>query len=130
MDGQIEEGKPMGTIGTGTGVTMLASWSRRGAQRADRRHHHPRRRLIGVPAAGTEDFRLWTEWIGRCLATTGTADVDAHLADFARAALELGVEPMHAHVVADPTSSELARARAFFKVAMRFEDEHPDPPAA
>jgi len=120
----------MGTQGTGTAVTMLAGWSRTKSSGVDRRHHPRRRRLIGVPAAGSEDFRLWTEWIGRCLATTGTASVDAHLADFASAALELGVAPAHAHVVADPTSSELARARAFFKVAMRFEDEQPGPPAA
>ena len=121
----------MGTIGTGAAVTTLASWSRTGPHRADGRHrHHRRRRLIGVPTAGTEDFRLWTEWIGRCLATTGTAGVDAHLADFASTALELGVDPLHAHVVADPTSSELARARAFFTLAMRLDDEHPDPSAA
>jgi hypothetical protein len=122
----------MGTSGTGTGVavTSLAGWTRTRAHGDGRRHHPRRRRLIGVPVVGSEDFRLWTEWIGSCLATTGTASVDAHLAAFASAALELGVEPMHAHVVADPTSSELARARAFFKVAMRFDDEPPEPPAA
>ncbi len=84
-----------------------------------------------MPAAGSEDFRLWTEWIGSCLAADGHGPASTpHLADFASTALELGVEPMHAHVVADPTSSELARARAFFKVAMRFDDEQPEPPAA
>jgi hypothetical protein len=120
----------MGTQGTGTAVTTLVGWSRTKPPGADRPHRPRRRHLIGVPAAGSEDFRLWTEWIGTCLATTGTADVDAHLADFASTALELGVEPAHAHVVADPTSSELARARAFFKVAMHFDDEQPGPPAA
>ena len=120
----------MGTRTTGTAVTTLAGWSRSRAPGAERRHHPRRRRLIGVPAAGSEDFRLWIEWIGSCLAASGTAGVDAHLADFASTALELGVEPAHASIVADPTSSELARARAFFKVAMRFDDEQPEPPAA
>ncbi len=115
---------------TGPTVTSLAGWNRTRAHGADRRHRPRRRRLIGVPAAGSEDFRLWTEWIGSCLATAGTASVDAHLVDFASTALELGVEPTHARVVGDPTSSELARARAFFKVAMRFDDEQPEPPAA
>ena len=95
----------MGTNGTGTPVTSLAGWSRTRPHGGDRRHHPRRRRLIGVPAAGSEDFRLWTEWLGRCLAATGAAGIDAHLADFASTALELGVEPMHAHVVADPASS-------------------------
>ena len=30
----------------------------------------------------------------------------------------------------EDVDDELARARAFFKVAMRFDDEHPEPPAA
>jgi hypothetical protein len=120
----------MGTNGTSTTVTTLTGWSRTRPDGAEGQHHPRRRRLIGVPAAGSEDFRLWTEWIGSCLASGGTASVDAHLADFASAAIELGIEPAHAHVVADPTSSELARARAFFKVAMRFDDEQPEPPAA
>jgi hypothetical protein len=81
--------------------------------------------LIGVPQPGTEDFRLWSEWIGRRLADTGSSGIEAHLAAFARAALDLGVEPVNAHVVADRDMPQLCRARAFFRVATALNDDGP-----
>jgi hypothetical protein len=107
---------------------------------ADHRAQPPRRRplravsstfapphhLIGVPVAGTDDFRQWSEWIGRRLAESGPSGIEPHLAAFARVALDLGVERVHAHVVADRDMPQLARARAFFKVAMAL-NEDPDP---
>jgi hypothetical protein len=86
-------------------------------------------RLIGVPAVGSEDFHLWTEWIGRCLAERGTASVDAHLAGFAASVLDLGVEPLQARLVADRSTPEVARARAFYAVLSGLEDD-PGPAAA
>jgi hypothetical protein len=85
--------------------------------------------LIGVPAAGTDDFRQWSEWIGRRLAESGPSGIEPHLAAFAHVALDLGVERVHAHVVADRDMHPLARARAFFKVAMAL-NEDPDPSVA
>jgi hypothetical protein len=81
--------------------------------------------LIGVPQPGTEDFRLWSEWIGRRLADTGPSGIEAHLAAFARAALDLGVEPVNAHVVADRDMPQLCRARAFFRVVTALDDDGP-----
>src|SRR4051812_18483332 len=86
-------------------------------------------RLIGVPRAGTDDFRLWSEWIGRRLAESGPSGIEDHLAAFAGAAHELGVEPVHAHVVADRGMPQPARARAFSKVATSLNDD-PGPAVA
>jgi hypothetical protein len=129
----------MGTQLTTT-VTVLTGLD---ASSPDRRAHPPRRRpmravsstfaaphrLIGVPAAGTDDFRQWSEWIGRRLAESGPSGIESHLAAFARVALDLGVELVHAHVVADRDIHHLARARAFFKVAMAL-TEDADPSVA
>jgi hypothetical protein len=126
----------------GTQVTTLTALSGFGAT-APRRAQTPRPRtlravsfaftapgrLIGVPEPGTEDFRLWSEWIGRRLAESGPSGIEDHLAAFAGAALELGVAPVHAHVVADRDMPQLARARAFFKVAMSL-NEDPGPSVA
>ena len=106
-----------------------AQLPRRRSLRAADRPGRGRERLIGVPAVGTEDFHLWTEWIGRCLAEGGTEAVDAHLAGFAASALDLGVEPHQARLVADHTTPDVTRARAFFTVLSRLEDD-PGPSAA
>ena len=91
------------------------------------RHRRHPRRLIGAPRPGTEDFRLWTEWIGRRLTEQVTDGVDAHLTGFAELARAEGIEP---GIVADHDVPQLARARAFFKVAMQLDDEGPGPSAA
>jgi hypothetical protein len=99
--------------------------SLRAVDRPGRWHH----RLIGIPAVGTDDFHLWAEWIGHRLADAGTHAVDAHLAGFAATALDLGVEPVHAHLLADPATPEIIRARAFFTVLSRLVDD-PGPSVA
>jgi hypothetical protein len=88
-----------------------------------RRNRAPRRRLIGAPRPGTEDFRLWMEWIGRRLTEPDQQGLDAHLSGFARVANDAGVEP---GIIADEDVPQLARARAFFKVAMLLDDDGPD----
>jgi hypothetical protein len=89
-----------------------------------RRHRPQHRHLIGAPRPGTEDFRLWTEWIGRCLTEQVTDGVETHLTGFAELARAEGIEP---GIVADHDVSQLARARAFFKVAMLLDDETSPP---
>jgi hypothetical protein len=92
------------------------------------RRHRPPRRLIGAPRPGTEDFRLWVEWIGRRLTERDLSGLDAVLEGFAELARDAGVEP---GAVADDQAPHLARARAFFKVAMLLADpERPGPTAA
>jgi hypothetical protein len=130
MGAHSEEGREMGTQ-----LTTLTALTGLGATAPRRRSPRPRSLralgsvfaapsiLIGVPAAGSEDFRLWSEWIGRRLAESGPAGIEAHLAAFAGVALDLGVEPVHAHVVADRDMPQLARARAFFKVATSLNDD-------
>ena len=92
---------------------------RRAVDRADRRST---RQLIGAPDVGTEDFRLWSEWLGQHLAERGAADVEPHLSRFAATALDRGTEPEYARLVADRTQPEIVRARAFFKVATALGD--------
>lgn len=88
-----------------------------------------RRRLIGVPPAGSDDFRMWVHWIGGELGTRRAPTLDAHLGAFAATALALGVEPASARIVGDPDAPGVARARAFFQVASALDDD-PGPAAA
>ena len=86
---------------------------------------HDRRALIGAPEAGTLDFRLWSEWLGYRLAEDGPGGLEPHLAQFAATALDRAVEPIYARLVADRTTPDIVRARAFFKVAMAMNElEH------
>ena len=74
--------------------------------------------LVGAPAVGTEDFRLWSVWLGHRLADAGPAAVEAHLARYAAIAIERNIEPDSAAVLADTSKLGVLRCRAFFKVAM------------
>jgi hypothetical protein len=112
-------------IGPARALRRHAQLPRRRSLRAVDRSGRGHNRLIGIPAVGTEDFRLWTEWIGRGLAEAGAAAVDAHLAGFAATALDLGVEPVQAHLVADRSTPEVTRARAFFTVLSRLDEDGP-----
>lgn len=81
--------------------------------------------LIGAPETGTEDFRLWSEWVGHRLAEDGPTSVEPHLSQFAATALAHAVEPVYARLLADRTKPEIVRARAFFKVAMALDELEP-----
>jgi len=82
----------------------------------------PPRRLIGVPAAGSDEFRLWIDWIGHELGTRRAPTLDAHLGAFADTAMALGIAPISARVVGDPGAPGVTRARAFFEVAAALDD--------
>jgi hypothetical protein len=80
-----------------------------------------------MPAHGTDEFSVWTLWLGHRLADEGAAPLDAHLARFAALATELGIEVETAAIVADTTRDDVTRSRAFFRVAMALDDFEPGP---